>query len=187
MYALDNFPDGRLCFSRTTMPTRAMVLTISGVDLLDVSNRRSLTLRGTVAPAQDHVPIYTSPETFESIRNMFRYMVDPSHATGGGDIPSFRWHTFDPSKPFTISSCGGIAATPLPVEHGMYFADGLARPYMCMGFRIGEVSYISDTNRIPDDTKEKIQGSRILILDALRETPHASHFCFDEVSHSYRE
>ena len=112
---------------------------------------------------------------------MFPYMVDAKKATGGGDVPSFTWHPFDPSEPFEIPSCGGIEVLPLPVEHGIYFTDRLARPYMCMGFRIGQLSYISDANRVPDETKRKIEGSRILILDALRETPHVSHFSFDEV------
>lgn len=52
---------------------------------------------------------------------------------------------------------------------------------MCMGFRIGEVSYISDASKIPEETKAKVEGSRVLILDALREKPHGSHFSFDEV------
>jgi phosphoribosyl 1,2-cyclic phosphodiesterase len=145
------------------------------------SKDRSLTLRGRIAPVQDHIPVYTSPETYTSISNMFPYMVDAKKATGGGDIPSFVWHAFDTSESFDVHACGGIEVTPLPVEHGTYFADGPVRPYMCMGFRIGQLSYISDANRIPEETKRKVDGSRILILDALRETPHGSHFSFDEV------
>ena len=132
---------------------------------------------------QDYIPVYTSPETFNSISNMFPYMVDSRRATGGGDIPCFVWHVFDTAYPFPLPSCGGIQVTPLPVEHGTYFTDhGPARPYMCMGFRIGALSYISDASRVPEETRRKIQGSRVLILDALREVPHASHFSFSEVS-----
>jgi len=145
------------------------------------ANLRSLTLRSTFAPVQDHIPIYTSPETLASISRMFPYMIDAKAATGGGDIPSFIWYPFEPSEPFHIPSCGNISVTPLPVEHGMYFSEEPSRPYMCMGFRIGEISYISDASRISDETKSKIEGSRILILDALREKPHGSHFSFDEV------
>lgn len=108
-------------------------------------------------------------------------MVNSKLATGGGAIPSFTWHPFDTSVSFTIPSCGGIEVIPLPVEHGRYFSEGHTKPYMCMGFRIGGVSYVSDTNRIPDETKRKIEGSRVLILDALRETSHSSHFNFSEV------
>jgi phosphoribosyl 1,2-cyclic phosphodiesterase len=71
---------------------------------------------------------------------------------------------------------------PLPVEHGMYFTKGPSQPYMCMGFRLGSLAYISDASKIPAETKEKIEGCRILVLDALRETPHGSHFSFDEVN-----
>jgi phosphoribosyl 1,2-cyclic phosphodiesterase len=113
---------------------------------------------------------------------MFPYMIDSKAATGGGDIPSFKWHTFDPSEPFSVESCGGIQVTPLPVEHGMYFSEGPSRPYMCMGFRLGSLAYISDASKIPAETKEKIEGCRVLVLDALRETPHGSHFSFDEVN-----
>src|SRR5436305_6051660 len=114
---------------------------------------------------------------------MFPYMVDPLKATGGGDIPSFKWHPFDETQPFfSIPTCGNIEIIPLPVEHGMYFSDGSARPYICLGFRIGRVSYVSDASYIPEETKLKIEGSKILILDALRETTHASHFSFDEVN-----
>jgi phosphoribosyl 1,2-cyclic phosphodiesterase len=162
--------------------TKALLLSHDHADAcFGLDDLRSLTLRGTFAPVQDNIPIYTSPVTYSSIANMFPYMVDSSRATGGGDIPSFIWHPFDQTQPFEILSCGGIKVIPLPVEHGMYFSQGPPKAYMCMGFRIGDLSYISDANRIPDETKVKIQGSRILILDALRETPHASHFSFDEV------
>jgi phosphoribosyl 1,2-cyclic phosphodiesterase len=70
---------------------------------------------------------------------------------------------------------------PLPVEHGTYLSDGQRKPYLCMGFRVGGVSYISDANRIPAETKLKIEGSRVLILDALRGKRHSSHLSFSEV------
>jgi phosphoribosyl 1,2-cyclic phosphodiesterase len=112
---------------------------------------------------------------------MFPYMVDSKKATGGGDIPSFLWYPFSTSESFSIPSCGGIEVIPLPVEHGMYFSEGPPKPYMCMGFRIGDLSYVSDASSVPEETKRKIEGSRVLILDALKETPHASHFSFQEV------
>jgi phosphoribosyl 1,2-cyclic phosphodiesterase len=164
------------------MRMRVSVLMISGLFKERRSDNRSLTLRSTYGPVQEYIPVYTSPETYTSISNMFPYMVDATKATGGGDIPSFKWFPFDPSEAFNIPYCGGIEVIPLPVEHGTYFTECPSRPYMCMGFRIGEISYISDASAISDETKSKIEGSRILILDALRELPHASHFSFNEVS-----
>jgi len=114
---------------------------------------------------------------------MFPYMVDASKATGGGAVPSFVWYTFDPdANSFEIPSCGNLKVVPLPVVHGKYHYKGeKEEPYMCMGFRIGDMSYISDVNEVPEETKMKIDGTRILIIDALRQRPHPSHFGFDQV------
>ena len=48
------------------------------------------------------------------------------------------------------------------------------------GFRIGDLSYITDANYISDKEKEKIKGSKVLVLNALRKTAHISHFTLDE-------
>ena len=114
---------------------------------------------------------------------MFPYMVDASKATGGGAVPSFVWNAFDPDEQFfEIPSCGNLRVIPLPVEHGKYHSGTrTGKPYICLGFRIGDMSYISDVNQVPPETKAKIEGTRILIIDALRKLPHPSHFGFDEV------
>jgi phosphoribosyl 1,2-cyclic phosphate phosphodiesterase len=48
------------------------------------------------------------------------------------------------------------------------------------GFRIEGLTYITDANRIEDDEKEKIIGSKCLVLNALRKKKHMSHFSLDE-------
>ena len=49
-----------------------------------------------------------------------------------------------------------------------------------LGFRFGNFTYITDANRIDDDEKEKIKGSEIIVLNALRKEKHISHFTLDE-------
>ena len=49
-----------------------------------------------------------------------------------------------------------------------------------MGFRFGKFTYITDANHIDADSKEKIKGSKILVLNALRKQKHISHFTLDE-------
>ena len=49
-----------------------------------------------------------------------------------------------------------------------------------LGFRIGNFTYITDANHIPEEEKEKIKGSSILVLNALQKDPHISHFTLDE-------
>ena len=48
------------------------------------------------------------------------------------------------------------------------------------GFRFGDFTYITDANRIEDSQKEKIKGSRVLVLNALRKEKHISHYTLDE-------
>lgn len=82
---------------------------------------------------------------------------------GGGDVPSFSFNIIDPTAPFDIA---GIDFIPLIVHHGAYMATGL--PYLSLGFRFGQVSYISDASFIPESTRELICGSDVFICDALR-------------------
>ena len=49
-----------------------------------------------------------------------------------------------------------------------------------MGFRFGNFTYITDANFIEDQEKEKIKGSEILVLNALRHKKHISHFNIQE-------
>jgi phosphoribosyl 1,2-cyclic phosphate phosphodiesterase len=48
------------------------------------------------------------------------------------------------------------------------------------GFRINDFTYITDANFISREEKEKIKGSKILIINALRTEPHISHFNLHE-------
>jgi phosphoribosyl 1,2-cyclic phosphate phosphodiesterase len=70
--------------------------------------------------------------------------------------------------PFMI---GDIPVIPIRVWH-------LKMPVL--GFRFGEFTYITDANRIEDAELEKIKGSSVLVLNALRHKKHISHFTIDE-------
>ena len=48
------------------------------------------------------------------------------------------------------------------------------------GFRFGKFTYITDANQIDDAEKEKIKGSEVLVVNALRKQKHISHFTLDE-------
>lgn len=49
-----------------------------------------------------------------------------------------------------------------------------------LGFRFGDFTYITDANRIDEAEKQKIRGSKIIVLNALRKEPHISHFTLGE-------
>ena len=55
------------------------------------------------------------------------------------------------------------------------------------GYRIGDFSYITDANFISESEKEKLKGSKVLVLNALRKSEHISHFTLDQAVAIARE
>ncbi|CAO3639257.1 unnamed protein product [Mucor hiemalis] len=118
------------------------------------------------------------------VARTFPFLVDSSMATGGGEVADFKYHVFDPTKNFTIE---GLDFTPLAVHHGIYMTT--KEPYICFGFKFGDVSYISDTNHIPEETMELIrEKSRVFVVDCLRlSPPHPSHFDLGQSNDAARQ
>lgn len=82
-------------------------------------------------------------------------------------IPELKLHRFD-NSPFKIKD---IDIQPIEVMH---------YKLPVFGFRIGDFTYITDAKSISLVEKEKIKGSKVLVLNALRRTEHISHFTLDE-------
>jgi len=110
------------------------------------------------------MPLYANAMTQESIVREFPYAFADVRYPG---IPELELHNID-KEPFTI---GDITLTPIHVWH-------MKMPVL--GFRIGDFTYITDANRIEEDEKEKIRGSRQIVLNALRHEKHLSHFSLRE-------
>ncbi len=105
---------------------------------------------------------YGTKPTLTSIRNMFAYIFQedpdyPSHK------PSLNLVEIN-DEPLTID---GVSVTPIPLLHG---------PLPVLGFRFGNVAYCTDCNQIPQDSLRRLENLDVLILDALRDTPHPTHF-----------
>lgn len=108
--------------------------------------------------------VYATPEVQEILRREFSYIFSGIYYPG---IPELNFHTID-SKPF---SAEGVPVTPIQVLH-------FKLPVL--GFRFGDFTYITDANFISVEEKKKIQGTKVLVLNALRREHHISHFTLDE-------
>lgn len=82
-------------------------------------------------------------------------------------VPKLNLHVID-KEPFKI---GPLEIRPIEVMH---------YKLPVLGFRIEDFTYITDANYISDSEKEKIKGSRVLVLNALKKSEHISHFSLDE-------
>ncbi|MEJ0029283.1 MAG: MBL fold metallo-hydrolase [Bacteroidota bacterium] len=117
------------------------------------------------------MPLYATADVHQQIQTEFYYAFSPQRYPG---IPQLQLHTID-HKPFTI---GSTTVTPLPVMH-------LKLPVL--GFRIGNFSYITDANLIPDETYNLLKGTEVLVLNALQKDKHISHFTLAEAIHEAKK
>lgn len=108
--------------------------------------------------------IYANSLTEEAVKREFSYIFADKKYPG---IPEINLNTID-LTPFFI---GDIPVIPILVWH-------LKMPVM--GYRFGKFTYITDANRIESDEKEKIKGSEIMVVNALRQEAHISHFTLAE-------
>ena len=108
---------------------------------------------------------YADPLTIAGIRQTFSYAFNPVTQKGGG-LPQLV--TFTIYGAFCV---GGHEVVPVPLYHG-------ARPIL--GFRFGAFAYLTDCNRIPDASWPMLGGLDVLVIDALRDRPHPTHFTVAE-------
>src|SRR6185437_3357885 len=110
------------------------------------------------------VDVYANKITEEALRREFYYIFADKKYPG---VPNINLHTIT-DKPFTV---GDIPVIPILVYH-------LKMPVLA--FRFGKFTYITDANRIDKEEKEKIKGSEIIVVNALRKKEHISHFTLNE-------
>jgi phosphoribosyl 1,2-cyclic phosphate phosphodiesterase len=108
--------------------------------------------------------VYADSLTEEALRRDFYYAFSDTKYPG---IPELNLNTIT-LEPFVV---GDIPMTPVLVWH-------MKMPVM--GFRFGNFTYITDANRIEPSEKDKIRGSEVLVLNALRKEKHISHFSLEE-------
>jgi phosphoribosyl 1,2-cyclic phosphate phosphodiesterase len=108
--------------------------------------------------------VYANSLTEEAVRRDFYYAFGDAKYPG---VPDLDLITIDAS-PFMI---GDIPVIPIEVMH---------HKMPVLGFRFGNFTYITDANRIEESEKEKIKGSAVLVLNALRKEKHISHFTLNE-------
>ncbi len=108
--------------------------------------------------------LYLSEQVLKNVKLEFPYIFNPGTYQGG---PKLDLHNLINEE----IQVAGMRIIPLPVMHG---------EMPVFGFRIGDFSYITDANFIPEKTIEKITGSKVLVLNALRKRKHPSHFCLSE-------
>lgn len=112
------------------------------------------------------MPIFSFLDILDDIAEKFPYAFTEM---GNMGLPQLDRYAITPYEEFSV---GDISFIPIPVMHGVM---------QIAGFRFGSCAYITDVSDILlSENKKYLDGVDILIIGALRELPHATHYSFSE-------
>lgn len=114
---------------------------------------------------QGDIPVFAHRRVMESLRKRFDYIFASENKYPGA--PSVKEVVIE-NTPFKI---GNHQIIPINVMHNRV---------QVFGFRIGEFAYITDAKTIEEEEIEKLRGTDVLVINALRKEPHHSHFNLEE-------
>ena len=127
-------------------------------------------LRGYFLAQRSLVDIYCDEPTLHRLTDAFGYCFETP--ADSNYPPIVRPHTIGHDRAFTIEGEGGpISFEPLPQIHG---------DILSLGFRIADIAYCPDVSAYPEATVPRLQGLKLLIIDALQYRRHPSHFSLGE-------
>jgi len=116
---------------------------------------------------QKDIPIFGRSSVLEQIKQEYSYIFSANSYPG---VPRVLINEII-NQPFEVE---GVSFIPIEVFH---------HKLPVFGFRIKDFTYITDANYISEVEMEKIYGSKVLVLNALRLKSHISHFTLDEAVH----
>ncbi|SMG37676.1 phosphoribosyl 1,2-cyclic phosphate phosphodiesterase [Marivirga sericea] len=120
---------------------------------------------------QMDMPLYGRKPVLEQIQKEFSYIFATNKYPG---IPQVALNEIE-NTPFQVE---GIEIQPIDVLH---------HKLPVFGYRIDDFSYITDVNYISEAEKEKIKGSKVIVLSALQKKSHLSHFNLEQAIETVEE
>jgi phosphoribosyl 1,2-cyclic phosphate phosphodiesterase len=111
------------------------------------------------------IPAYGRPEALAVLRRAFGYAEGEYEATPD-HRPSVRYEPFEAPRDIC-----GLHVVPVPLMHGREVISG---------YRVGGFAYCTDCSAIPDESVPLLADLDLLVIDALRPTPHPAHFSLPE-------
>lgn len=114
---------------------------------------------------QGDIPIYAHARVIKALKQRFEYIFQSENKYAGA--PGVKCFEIE-NKPFTL---GNLEVLPI---------EGFHYKLQVFGFRFGDFAYLTDMKTVGDKEIEKLKGLKVLVVNALREEPHISHFNLKE-------
>lgn len=115
---------------------------------------------------QGEIPIYAHQRVIENLKKRFDYIFETKNKYPGA--PSVQSIEVVNNQSFSI---GNKIAIPINVMHGNL---------QVFGYRIDDFAYLTDVKSVEESEINKLQNLKVLVVNALREEPHATHFNLEE-------
>lgn len=115
---------------------------------------------------QGDIPIYAHERVAASLKQRFDYIFADGDRYPGA--PAVKVNLIGKDRPFKV---GNTLAVPIEAQHNRL---------QVFGFRIFDFVYLTDVKTMEKEEMEKIMGAKVLVVNALREEPHHSHFNLEE-------
>ncbi|NBS18697.1 MAG: MBL fold metallo-hydrolase [Flavobacteriia bacterium] len=115
---------------------------------------------------QGDIPIYASMRVVKELTRRFGYIFETDNKYPG--TPAVKINTIAENTPFSL---GEKMVIPIEVMHNRL---------PVMGFRIDNFSYLTDVKYIEDQQLKKLEGTEVLVINALRKEPHPTHLNLEE-------
>ena len=114
---------------------------------------------------QGNIPIYAHERVIKSLERRFDYIFETQNKyPGAPGVTEFEIE----NKPFTL---GNLEVIPI---------NGMHHKLQVFGYRFKDFAYLTDMNRVEDHEIEKLNDVKVLVINALRNEPHPSHFNLEE-------
>lgn len=113
------------------------------------------------------IPLYCEANVEKQIRQSFNYAFAPPRNAHPGAIPNLEFARIG-LEPFSLL---GVRVQPIRLLHGKL---------PVLGFRLNDVAFCTDVSEIPAESWPLLEGLDVLVLDALREKPHPTHFSIEQ-------
>ena len=115
---------------------------------------------------QGEMPIYAHQRVIENLKKRFDYVFETENRYPGA--PSVKTIEVINNQPFVL---GGKTVIPIDVMHG---------DLQVFGYRVEDFAYLTDVKTVAPEEVEKLKNLEVLVLNALRITPHNTHFNLQE-------
>lgn len=115
---------------------------------------------------QGDIPIYAHPRVIAALQRRFDYIFASDDRYPGA--PAVHINEVHKDHPLHL---GDLAVMPIQAFHNRL---------QVFGYRFGDLVYLTDIKRMEDTEFKKLVGAKVLVVNALRQAPHHSHFNLKE-------